>query len=120
MNLSLQASAANLLEFNTIVGNRAQIAGNAPGIACVLSNFTARNNIVWLNNDNTTSQVGGNCVHSYSDLGFATIDINNNSHVDPILGADQHLLGTGISPTIARADPATDLHGPAATDIDGQ
>jgi hypothetical protein len=120
MNLSLQAGAGNLVEFNTIVGNRAQIAGNAPGIHCVLSNFTARNNIVWLNNDNTTLQVGGNCVHSYSDLGFATVDINNNTHVDPMLGSDQHLLGAGTSPMIGKADPATDLHGPAAADIDGQ
>jgi hypothetical protein len=120
MNLSPQSSAGNLLEFNTIVGNRAQIGGNGPGIHCVLSNFTARNNILWMNNANTTAQTGGNCIHSYSDLGFVTVDLNNNIHIDPVLTADQHLAGAGTNPMLGKADPATDLGGLAGSDIDGQ
>lgn len=119
MNLQLSASSGNLLEFNTIVGNHASIGGNGPGIQCVLSGFTARNNILWMNNDNATVQIGGNCIHAYSEVAGVAVDMNNNTHVDPMLGSDFHLLGSS-NPMMGKADPATDLGGPAATDIDGQ
>jgi len=119
MNLQLSAGSGNLLEFNTIVGNHASIGGNGPGIQCVLSAFTARNNILWMNNDNATTQIGGNCIHAYSEVAAVINDANNNTHVDPMLGSDFHLLGP-TNPMMGKADPATDLGGPAATDIDGQ
>ncbi len=115
--ISAPGNAANRLDFNTITGNHAQ-AGNGPGLQCTAGSLAVRNNIIYGNNDNLAAQFGGNCQPTYSDLGFTTVDTNNNVHVDPMFTAGFHLSAT--SPLLGKADPNTDLTGLAAKDIDGE
>jgi hypothetical protein len=107
---------ANRLDFNTITGNHAQI-GNGPGLQCTAGNLAVRNNIIYGNNDNAVVQFLGNCQPMYSDLGFTTIDNNNNTHADPMFGTAFQL--TASSPLLGKADPNADLGGIASKDING-
>lgn len=108
---------ANRLDFNTITGNHAQ-AGIGPGLQCTASSLAVRNNIIYNNNDNAVVQFLGNCQPMYSDLGFTTVDINNNTHADPMFGTDFHL--TASSSLLGKADPNSDLTGIASKDVDGE
>jgi hypothetical protein len=110
-------NSANRLDFNTITGNHAQ-PGNGPGLQCTAGSLSVRNNIIYNNNDNLAAQFGGNCQPTYSDLGFVTIDVNNNMHADPMFGAAFHLTET--SSLVGNADPNSDLTGIAEKDIDGE
>ncbi len=116
VSLSAPGNPANRLDFNTIAGNHAQAGG--PGLQCTAGNLAVRNNIIYNNNDNTMPQFGGNCQPMYSDLGFPTTDINNNTHVDPMFGTSFHLSAS--SPLLGKADPNSDLTGIASQDIDGE
>lgn len=117
ISITAPANSANRLDFNTITGNHAQ-AGNGPGLQCTAGGLNVRNNIIYGNNDNLASQFGGNCQPVYSDLGFITIDTNNNTHADPMFGTAFHL--TANSALLGKADPSSDLTGIAAKDIDGE
>lgn len=117
ISISTAGNSANRLDFNTITGNHAQ-AGNGPGLQCTAGGLVVRNNIIYSNNDNLVAQFGGNCQPAYSDIGFITIDMNNNTHADPMFGTGFHL--TASSALLGKADPNSDLTGIASKDIDGE
>jgi len=116
ISIMTTGNPANRLDFNTITGNHTQ-AGFTPGLLCA-GGLTVRNNIIYGNNDNLVPQFGGNCQPAYSDLGFVTVDMNNNMHADPMFGAGFHL--SAGSSLLGMADPNADLSGIASKDIDGQ
>lgn len=115
-------NAANRLEFNSVVLNTAQ-DGTASGIHCLAGTFTAKNNIVSNNRNPTmTMQLDGGCAHGYSIVRPGTVPIGAmNAGDDPMFvneaTGDLHLQSA--SPARGKADPATDLTGFAARDIDG-
>jgi hypothetical protein len=116
ISIMTTGNPANRLDFNTITGNHTQ-TGFTPGLLCA-GGLTVRNNIIYGNNDNLVPQYGGNCQPAYSDLGFVTVDTNNNMHADPMFGTGFHLGAT--SSVLGKADPDSDLSGMALKDIDGQ
>jgi Right handed beta helix region len=113
---------ADRLEFNSFVLNTAQ-DGTGSGIHCLVSAFTARDNVL-SDNRNTTStmQVDGTCAHAYSLFhpGLPPMGTANLGG-DPLFVneamPDLHLQAG--SPARGKADPAADLTGVAARDIDG-
>jgi hypothetical protein len=120
ISISTSTNATNRLEFNTISANKSQFIS---GVQCVAGTFTAQNNIIW---DNTGSaQLGGTCVHDYSIIGLvvafpAGTDGGHNKSSDPKLVSeanDPHIQPG--SSAIKAANPAADLTGIAAKDIDG-
>jgi hypothetical protein len=118
--ISAPTNLINRFDFNTIVANKSQ---TTPGIQCSAGTFTAQNNIIW--NNTGSGPLGGTCVHDYSFIGpTVTIpgitDGGHNKAIDPKLVSeanDPHLQPG--SPAIKAANPATDLTGIAAKDIDG-
>jgi hypothetical protein len=122
--INTNSDPMNRLEFNSISGNLAMTGANAPGVHCNAgTDFIARNNIIWGNNLNAGVQIGGSCKHAYSDIGMLSVgglnDGGNNLSVDPmfISSSDLHLMPT--STLLKKADPASQLDGIAAKDIDG-
>ncbi|HEY4244031.1 MAG TPA: right-handed parallel beta-helix repeat-containing protein [Kofleriaceae bacterium] len=122
LSLASPQDATNRLEFDTFSKNAA-MDGVAPAIQCIAGTFTARNNIL---SDNGTlsnmNQVGGTCAHSYSIVRPGSLPAGTgNSASDPLFvdpaHGDLHLQSG--SPAIGAADPASDLSGIAATDLDG-
>jgi hypothetical protein len=115
-------STVNKLEFNTVVRNLVQDSLGA-GIQCTAGTFTAKNNIVWNNGTGTNLlQLGGSCLHTYSDVGPMPALGSTNIAMDPLFTNEAtgnvHLGAT--SPARRAADPAADVGGPAAKDIDGE
>jgi hypothetical protein len=113
-------NSTNRFDFNTIVANKSQAAS---GVQCIAGTFTAQNNIIW--NNSGGGPLSGTCVHDYSFIGpGVTYPINtdggHNKATDPKLiseANDPHLQAG--SPAIKAANPAADLTGIAAKDIDG-
>jgi Right handed beta helix region len=123
LSISTTQNAANRLEFNSFNRNQTQ-DGIGPAIQCIAGTFSARNNI--MSGNGTLSQLtqyGGTCAHTYS---IATPGVlpsgTGNLATDPMFlnpaTGDLHL--SPASPARGMADPATDLTGPVAKDIDGQ
>lgn len=113
----------NRLEFNSFYKNKAS-TGIGTGIQCI-GTFNARNNLLYDNDTATnTSQVGGNCTHSYSlispvpspPVGAGVFDAD--PQFASTTSADLSVLGT--SPAIGKADPGTALENESAFDIDGE
>jgi hypothetical protein len=121
------SATGNRLEFNTIVDNKTQ-SGVAPGIQCTANaGFTAQNNIVW-NNNPPAVQVGGGCLHAYSDIGTvpippvappAGLDAGNNHNDNPLFVGATNLEVTSTSPISGKANSNADIGGIAAKDIKG-
>lgn len=129
VTISTAFDATNIFDFNTIAHNNSQ-NGVIAGVDCKAgSGFIGRNNIIWNNFGNTTAQITGNCMYSYSFIQQASLtgnDAGHNMNLDPQLmsnpilassSSDPHLKAT--SPAIGYADPAANLIGLAAQDIDG-
>jgi hypothetical protein len=116
-------SPVNRLEFNTLNGNIAQ-GGTGTGIQCTAGAFTARNNIISDNGSTgNLEQVGGGCTHAHSIVRPGALPAGpSNSASDPMFVnmASGNLHLKPDSPALGAADPASDLTGPAARDIDGQ
>jgi parallel beta helix pectate lyase-like protein len=122
----LTGSAGNRLDFNTFAENKA-MAGVGAGVQCTVTGLTAKNNIVWNNNGAGGTQVGGTCLHAYSDIGptavVAGLDGGNNSSppADPMFkGPTTDLSVTAASPVRGKASPDADLTGIALKDIAGK
>jgi len=122
------ATPGNRLEFNTFAENKSITAiGVGSGIQCLVTGFTAKNNIVWNNNGSSGVQVGGNCQHAYSDIGPMAVpggptglDGGNNSSSDPMfVNPTMDLHVKSGSPVQGRASSTADLTGIASKDIDG-
>ncbi len=118
----LSGSTLNRVEFNSLTLNTAQ-AGVGAAIECS-GELTARNNIMSGNGSLTyMEQVGGTCMHAYSIARPGDVpDGPGNSSADPMFVDPQtgelHIMDG--SPATGAADPASDLTGIAARDIDGQ
>jgi hypothetical protein len=123
VNLQTGPSAMNRLEFNSFHGNQAATGIGAAVHCTVGGGFTARNNAMFNNGTfSNPEQVGGGCSHVYSIVQPGTLPGGaGNLAVDPrfadITRGDLHLLP--MSPAIGAADPAADLTGIAARDLDG-
>jgi hypothetical protein len=120
------ATLGDRLDFNTLADNKSQ-AGVAPGIQCTaIPGFMAQNNVVWDNNGPTAVQVGGGCLHAFSDIGpisivGSSIDGGNNLSVDPMFnGPTTDLNPRAMSPIRGKANPQADLTGIASKDIAGK
>ncbi|HSK03273.1 MAG TPA: right-handed parallel beta-helix repeat-containing protein [Kofleriaceae bacterium] len=122
VSISTVQDASNRLDFNSFHGNQTQL-GVGSAIQCVAGAFTARNNIMSQNGTITNmEQVGGACTHTYSIVRPGTVPPGaGNSNMDPMFvnstTGDLHLSPS--SPALRAADPASDLTGLAARDIDG-
>jgi hypothetical protein len=129
ISISAVADLTSRLEFNTVIGNTITDGARTSGIDCIGTiNAIGRNNIVWNNKQKTIGtgiqQISGLCKHAYSNIGPSGVltanDGMNNFNDDPKVMSEQNdlRLKTG-SPDIGHADPAADLTGVAAKDIDG-
>lgn len=122
VTITAPQNSANRLEFNSFNGSQTQL-GVGAAIQCVAGAFTAKNNIMSENGTLTNlEQVGGACLHAYSIVRPGTLPPGTgNSSADPLFKdttrSDLHLRPG--SPALGAADPAADLTGPAARDIDG-
>lgn len=122
LEVSTAEATTNRLEFNSFHGNAAR-SGVGAAIQCSAGQFTARNNIMFMNGTlNTFEQVGGNCGHAYSIAMPGTLPPGiGNLAADPrfkdTAQGDLHLLPG--SPAIRAADPESNLTGLAERDIDG-
>jgi hypothetical protein len=113
-------NAGNRLELNTFVGNRTNTS-TAPAIQCSAGTFTARSNIM-SGNLGATDQFSGTCLHAYSiSRPGAVPSGTGNLAGDPLFvdGATGNLHLQSGSPARGAGDPASDLAGIAALDIDG-
>ena len=113
------SDAENRLEFNTFFGNKS--GGSSPSaILCNSADLVAKDNIIWGNSTNA-SPVGGLCKHAYSIIGTVpispTLDGGNNLTSDPELSSDLSVRSDSVAK--GKADPAADLTGLAALDING-
>jgi hypothetical protein len=113
---------SNRLEFNSFYKNASQ-DGVGAAIRCVAGAFTARNNIMYANGSATNhEQISGTCAHTYSLVQPGTLPPGmGNQAADPLFegaAADDLHVRPG-SPAIHAADPASDLTGVAARDLDG-
>lgn len=112
------------MDFNSFTQNKT-MNGTGPALHCDAGSFTARNNIM-SNNAQTgaTVQYGGSCAHAYS-ISISTPGTlpsgTGNSSADPsfVEPATGNLHLQANSPARGAADPASDLTGVAALDIDG-
>jgi hypothetical protein len=122
VSISTTQSAANRLEFNSFNQNASQ-NGIGAAVDCKAGMFMARNNILSGNGTlMNMEQVGGTCSHAYSIVQPGTVPTGpGNTAADPRFASpasgDLHLKP--MSPAIGAADPASDLTGLAARDIDG-
>jgi hypothetical protein len=124
IKISTTDNAANRLEFNTFAKNATQDSlGSA--VQCVAGNFTARNNI--MSGNGTISQLdqtSGSCKHIYSIVrpgnppaGPGTGNLTTDPMFANLAMGNLHIPAT--SPAHHAADPAADLTGIAAKDLDG-
>ena len=118
----------NRLEFNSFTDNKSG-AAVAPGVQCAAtSGLTAQNNIIWNNNGLNVAQVGGSCLHAYSDVGpmpVPTIPTNldggNNISMDPkFVSATSDLHLDAATPVRGKANPQADLGTIASKDLAGK
>jgi hypothetical protein len=122
VSITTAQNASNRLEFNSFNKNQVQ-DGLGAAIHCVAGTFTARNNILSQNGTLTNmEQVGGTCMHAYSIVRPGTVPGGTgNTSMDPLFAntttGNLHLMPA--SPALGAADPAADLSGLAAYDIDG-
>lgn len=122
VSISTSQSTSNRLEFNSFNQNEVQLGAGA-AIQCLAGTFTARNNIMSENGTlSNMAQTGGGCTHAYSIARPGTVPPGvGNSGADPMfantLTGDLHISAS--SPARHAADPASDLTGLAAHDIDG-
>ena len=122
ISISTTQSSVNRLDFNSFNQNQTQ-PGAGAAIQCLAGTFTARNNIMSDNGTLTNmQQVGGTCGHAYSISRPGTLPPGTgNSSSDPMFvnttTGDLHIQAA--SPARGAADPASDLTGLAARDIDG-
>lgn len=127
VNVNNKAPGAppNQLDFNSIVANASNTL--AQGVACGPgTTMKANNNILWDNGVVTAMQANtdGQCDWEYSDVGPLALaggsasNINMSPKFAMEATGDLHL--TSSSPVRGMADPAADLSGLAAQDIDGQ
>jgi hypothetical protein len=99
------------------------------GIDCIGStDAIGRNNIVWKNKQKTVGigiqQISGLCKQAYSNIGPSGVlmanDGQNNFNDDPrVMNEQNDLRLQADSPDIGHADPAANLMGVAAKDING-
>jgi len=120
ISIQVDGSSVNRLDFNSLSHNTA-ISTVGQNIRCdsgIL--FTARNNIVW-DTGSSLPEVSGGCTYAYSDIGALPVQTGINMTTNPLFkdgsAGDLHLMST--SPVRRMADPAADLSGLAARDIDG-
>ncbi len=115
------AGVSNVLEFNTVVRNTAQL-GQSDGIKCVSAGLVARNNII-AGSTSDRQHATGNCAYAYSL--FTPNNVVNgemNSLVPDfamynfVSNADFHLQAGSVA--IGRAQN-TNLAGESGFDIDG-
>jgi hypothetical protein len=119
--LSTNTSTTSKLELNSFNQNNANF-GIGTAVHCLVAGFVARNNVMFGNGLNNLEQVGGTCTHTYSIASPGTLPVGTgNTASDPLFVS----AGTGNlhtmagSPTEGAGDPASDLTGLAATDVDG-
>jgi hypothetical protein len=128
-------TTGNRIEFNTFTDNKSKASLGAgiicsapaePGAPAPATDLTVQNNIVWNNNGATGLQVGGTCLHAFSDIGTVPvpggptgIDGGMNFSTNPMfLGAADLQVNTA-SPVRGKANPKADLNGIAAKDVKG-
>jgi hypothetical protein len=122
LSITASQSASNRLELNSFNKNQVQV-GLGSAIQCIAGTFTARSNIMSENGTLANmEQFGGTCTHAYSIVRPGTLPPGTgNSAADPMFinatTGDLHLQAG--SPARQAADPAADLSGIAARDIDG-
>lgn len=122
--LNTSTNATNRLDFNSFAQNQT-MNGVAPAIQCTVAGFTARNNIMSGNTESgilAPDQFGGSCTHAYSIAAPGSLPAGSgNSTADPqfVAPATGNLHLATTSPARRAADPASDLNGVAARDIDG-
>jgi hypothetical protein len=118
VSISTAANDNNRFEFNTIAYNKAQ-GGRIAGLDCRAGNaFVASNNIIWMN-DGPLQFNGG--IHTYSDIGplVTVVPGTGNIKEDPLLTSDTDPHLQPGSAALTKANPAADISGIAAKDIDG-
>jgi parallel beta helix pectate lyase-like protein len=117
-----QFSTGNRLELNTFLQNTAS-STTAGAIACTTASpLTARSNIMSSNTLTSNAQFSGNCTHAYSIVLPGNVPTGTgNLAMDPafIDAATGNVHLTATSPARGAGDPATDLNGIAALDLDG-
>jgi hypothetical protein len=118
----------NRLEFNSFTDNKSG-GGVAPGIQCTpTSALTAQNNIIYSNSGSIVPQVGGGCMHAYSDIGPlpvptapTNLDGGNNMSMDPnFMSPTSDLRLQAVTPVRGKANPQADLGTIAAKDLAGK
>jgi hypothetical protein len=124
----------NRLEFNTLSDNKSKVtlaagiqcsAPAEPGAPATATDLTVQNNVVWANLGLPTSQVGGSCLHAFSDVGPTPIpgsgpfDGGMNFSMNPMFLGTADLRVNAASPIRGKANPKADLTGVAARDIQG-
>lgn len=120
--ISTVASPSNRLEFNSFYQNASQ-DGIGAGVRCAAGAFVARDNIYFDDGTPTNhEQVSGTCAHTYSIVKPGSLPAGDgNMAADPgfvdASGGNLHVKAG--SPAIGAADPAADLSGLAARDLDG-
>lgn len=120
VTINTAQSAGNRLELNTFVGNRTSTS-NAAAIQCTAGTFTARSNIM-SGNMGGANQFSGTCLHAYSISRPGAVPTGTgNIATDPMFVDDAagNLHLKAGSPARGAGDPASDLTGIAALDIDG-
>lgn len=116
------ADTQDRLELNTLSGNRSP-DGVGPAMTCVARRTAARNNLLSDNRAVTRpEQIAGSCTHAYTlvERGPVPEGVGNRAADPMFLDAahgDLHLRPG--SPARRAADPAADLTGLAARDLDG-
>lgn len=84
--LSLRPAAGSMVQFNTIIDNKANLgAASAGGVFCDVAGFVADNNIIFRNTGGqaTSTQVFGNCMYGKSFVAAAPAADNTPMFVHP-------------------------------------
>jgi hypothetical protein len=120
VKINTDQNAGNRLELNTFIGNRTNTS-TASAIQCTAGTFTARSNIM-SGNMGATDQFSGTCLHAYSISRPGAVPAGTgNIASDPLFvdAATGNVHLQAGSPARGAGDPASDLAGIAALDIDG-
>jgi Right handed beta helix region len=116
--LNAIADAGNRLELNSFTKNDIQ-GGAGAAISCNVGGLTAKSNILFDNGPG--NQFAGTCAHSSSIVSPGALPVGDtNTAADPLFldGPAGNLHISSTSPARDKADPAIDLRGDAALDID--
>lgn len=122
ISITTSQASVNRLDFNSFNKNLTQ-DGVGPAIQCIAGTFKAKNNILFGNGTLTQlDQIGGTCTHAYSIVSPGALPAGTgNVAADPLFVStttgDLHIMAS--SPARHAADPAADLTGLAAHDLDG-